>query len=362
MDNKKKKLLEDLYITSLVSLGLLGINESLIPKNSPLHKYTEFFAPILGMKFGYTIYQLYENHDNKIQQERKKELLKYYKEFLLNYKKLNQEFELKNPLEIFTLYEYLLYNGYLSKNKIFQYGEKKVKDIDSLLALDIINGKGVCRHTSSLLSDILLEEGIKAEPIIITVNNDLGIEYEEIEDRNREEIFNWLKERLINEEKIYEIYHDILNSIPDDKGAILSFEKDRRRSLKDLFLGNHEITYSIYDNKRYLLDPTNYYLFHFDEKNKKVIVNHEIKFPIHYKETKFLMNAQRNYPNLLPTFSDSLDSLSYEEEREIIKRTKKKYNRNLDLLEKFYLDNKDIYSEISYELEKTKVRNGKIIK
>ena len=362
MKDKKKKLLEDLYITSLLSLGLLGISETLIQKDSSLHNYIEFLAPILGMKFGYSIHQLYENHEDKIQQERKKELLKYYKEFLLNYKQLNQELELKNPLEIFTLYEYLLNNGYLSKNMFFQYSEKKLKDIDTLLALDVINGNGVCRHISSLLADILLEEGIRAEPILITINNDLNIEYEETDERNTKEILNWLKERFINEEKINEIYQYILENIPEDKGAILSFENGRRRSLKDLFFGNHEITYSLYDNKRYLLDPTNYQLFHFDENNKKVVENHEIKFPICYKETKMLMRVQRNYPNLLPTFKDHLDSLSYEEEREIIQKTKKKYNKNLDLLERFYLDNMDIYNEISTELKKTKVRNGKIIK
>ena len=47
------------------------------------------------------------------------EIRNLYNEFLNNYKTLNEMFDNKDPYSIYKMYINLLYNGYLSKDKIF---------------------------------------------------------------------------------------------------------------------------------------------------------------------------------------------------------------------------------------------------
>lgn len=85
-----------------------------------------------------------------------------YQEFITNYNKLNKLFDLSNPIEIYTMFHYLLYKGYLSVDKNFMFSGKVAKDIEGLFGVDVIAGKGVCRHISSMLVDILNNYGIES--------------------------------------------------------------------------------------------------------------------------------------------------------------------------------------------------------
>lgn len=55
-----------------------------------------------------------ESHTKEVQK-----IKTLYQEFLSEYVKLNRIFEFQNPIEIYTFYNKMLYDGYLSKNKNF---------------------------------------------------------------------------------------------------------------------------------------------------------------------------------------------------------------------------------------------------
>lgn len=87
------------------------------------------------------------------------EMKKIYDEIIRHYNELNEEFDFDDPVQMFALYVYMLKKGYLSLHQEYQYGEPK-KEIHGLLGAEVIMGKGVCRHTSAMLSDIFNDNEI----------------------------------------------------------------------------------------------------------------------------------------------------------------------------------------------------------
>ena len=67
-----------------------------------------------------------------------KQIRELYNYFLSNYNRLNKIFDLNNPLEIYTMFNYLLYKGYLSKNKEFQFSGKQARDLKGLSGLKLL--------------------------------------------------------------------------------------------------------------------------------------------------------------------------------------------------------------------------------
>lgn len=80
---------------------------------------------------------------------------KNYIEILQKTKKLAQELNLKNSLEIANLYTYLLWNGYFSRNKSLVYKSDDRLMVDGYYSLDIMNGYGVCLNFSDMLTDLI---------------------------------------------------------------------------------------------------------------------------------------------------------------------------------------------------------------
>ena len=107
-----------------------------------------------------------------------KEIRSLYQEFITNYNKLNRIFDLNNPIQIYTMFNYLLYKGYLSIDKNFEFSNKEARDIKGLYGTNVISGKAVCRHISAMLTDILNNYGIESNQLgvylmayVINVNN-----------------------------------------------------------------------------------------------------------------------------------------------------------------------------------------------
>ena len=88
-----------------------------------------------------------------------------YQEFIKNYNKLNKIFDLSDPIQIYTMFNYLLYKGYLSKDKNFQFSGKQARDINCLSGTNVITGQAVCRHISAMLTDILNDYGIESSQL-----------------------------------------------------------------------------------------------------------------------------------------------------------------------------------------------------
>ena len=76
-----------------------------------------------------------------------------YQEVLNSIYSLFCMLEITNPIDIFVLYSYLVRKGYLSVDHLFVCSND-VTDSIPLLAVNVIEGAGVCRHIACLLTDI----------------------------------------------------------------------------------------------------------------------------------------------------------------------------------------------------------------
>ena len=89
------------------------------------------------------------------------------KEINILYKNLN----LDNSIGKGLLFSYLLYNGYFSYNHKHTYSQKNIMDIRNSYSYDIFLGKGVCRHYSNMLNDILNYNSIKSYCLLVHISN-----------------------------------------------------------------------------------------------------------------------------------------------------------------------------------------------
>lgn len=84
---------------------------------------------------------------------------------------------LNDSLSISILFSYLLWNGYLSKDKMYCFNAKDRANIYNLFSLDIMTGNGVCLNTSDMLSDLLKVCDYQSAIIINKANRNIAINY-----------------------------------------------------------------------------------------------------------------------------------------------------------------------------------------
>ncbi len=276
-----------------------------------------------------------------------KELDSLYSEFINNYCELNKIFYLYNPIEIMILYNYMLYNGYLSNNKKFEFKDIYKKEINGLEKLNIIDGNGVCRHISYVLNDILRKESIFSYRLEVHLNN---IEYDIIEDKNGIDI-NSLKFKASDAIKDDEVLKEILKYIETlDKNKKYKLIKEivKDGSLLNQKIGNHAINLCVKDNIIYYLDPTHKIIYH---KESNILHSEEIDAEIKLLSS-FILNTNTSYFELKKLLDSNYSSEKENKEKTYIKRVNNKIKNNLDILESFYYFNRELYSEISYKLNK----------
>jgi hypothetical protein len=78
-----------------------------------------------------------------------------YKSIINSTAQLCHELNLKDSMDIFVVFNYLLWNGYFSKDKNYIYTLSERKNLMGYFGTDIINGKGVCLNKSYMLDNIL---------------------------------------------------------------------------------------------------------------------------------------------------------------------------------------------------------------
>jgi len=270
------------------------------------------------------------------------EIKKLYQEFIQNYNKLNKVFDLKNPIEIAAMYNYLLNGGYLSLNHSFIFGKSNVRNIISLAGINVLAGEGVCRHITGLLNDILNDYGIKAkmlngyiETIKIMIRELPRAKY------TKEELYAWIEKYVPEEEAKNKLYERVADS---DK---LEFKLIQDELLFRL-LWNHAITYTFYEGHNIFLDATNDWIFNLSTNTFNLLysVSGERMF---IKPFGSLLLSNATIGSYLDLKRDlkAYPCLDLEEEQKMAANTKAICRNNEDIFEEFYQENQGLIGDVA---------------
>lgn len=319
---------------------------------SVISSYTIFniglFVPqsntILPIELASLIILLYFliNDDKKYLSKDITEVKKLYEEFIINYNKLNTKFELSNPIEIFTLYNFLYKNGYLSKDKTFVKNNLNVCDIQPIMGANVLMGNGVCRHISTLFTDILNNNQINANNIGCHIETPVfDAEIVKKEDFSIDDTLKTLEtlSKYFKDEYEKAIYY--FNALYNNGEYLnMSFIPLENKKIKR---SNHLITIAQKEDINYFLDPTKEEIYKLD--NKTLYDNFGLPVKIN-KIYTFGYEAIRNIYNK--------NSTSTEEENKLINNTRKICENNIDVFDSFYKENKELYNDITNKLVRIK--------
>jgi len=288
--------------------------------------------------------------------EEKKQVLKLYKEFIIRYGKLNQTFGYEDPVQIYTMFTYLLRKGFLSKNKEYAFAKNKVVDEIPLLGSNVLMGQGVCRHTSFMLNDILKESDLPSA--IMCVKNkllssivDVSFEKSDSSSFSKEQLYNLINEHVSDYETILGFYHEVDDLISQNTPTKITFDIKLSFEENDNLKPDHVINLAIKDNKSYFLDPTNFRMYRIDylDKARLYDIHHN---QIYISETS--MNQYFNNKAAMKTIDKglTLTNISREEEVEKAIMTLDDCYQNVDVFAHFYHDNFHLYDEVAVRLNK----------
>lgn len=283
------------------------------------------------------------------------EIRTLYQQFIQNYNKMNKDFELNNPIQIYTMFNYLLYEGYLSKGKEFQFSGEEARDINPISGTNIIMGKGVCRHISSMFKDILNDYGIEAYNLgcyCRTYNVNINITEQPKYSYN--ELKEWVKKHIIDERTNCFLNAFIEELEKQEKYAEFSYKQEEDKNPIPKMVGNHAICFSRFNGQDYYLDPTQTRIYRLNPDSNTLFDNEEDSDMKIKLASSILSNNSKEYIKMKKMLLNSNPSIPIEEEQELVLRTKKLCEQNIDIFEQFYNDNSEIYDEISNRLVKIK--------
>lgn len=224
------------------------------------------------------------------------------KVILKNIKDTFQKLEPSNIHEYFYLYCYLLFNGYLSKDKYYEHNEAKTDEIVDRRIYDnynIYSGTGVCSANSVLLQKIFTELSLDSKVLEIKLEDIIG-------------------DKLMDIKRNVGVCYPILNTDSC----------------------NHAVVFAKTKESNFILDSTNIC-------ELEVIKDKQIYYP----NGSYLLDEE--------LLKASLPNITYNQEStitnqmllEYYRNIKKKCIENQKLLDCLYTENKENYKEISKKLE-----------
>ncbi len=288
----------------------------------------------------------------------KNQILILYQEFLMNYTILNRLFEMQNPVEIYAMFNYLLYNGYLSTNKKFEFQDQRLHGKFFASGSLVLTGKAVCRNISPMLTDILNRSQIKAYNLstyfpkyLINIKKVATPEY------SQEELANWINNHINDPKKSKKLIEKI-ERFSDDKGKNieLQLKKSEEQDFMESFFGNHVITMAIKDNKNYFLDSTSKSLFSsLDSDSYKLYNDKDQIIEIKKLKTLFWYNTLEEYLEIYKRLLGKYSSKPNLAEKMVIEKVSLLCENNKDVLNSFYNENKELYEEITNRIKTIKI-------
>jgi len=245
------------------------------------------------------------------------EIIFEYKKLLNKMATLAKELNMNNSLELSILFDYLLWNGYLSKTHKHEYKDNEETILLGMNFTDISNGIGVCRNYSEMLKDFLNHSGYNS---VILCN-----------------FFD---------------YENIVNKMLN------------RKSQKS----NHAYNL-IEDNGLYIYDSTNSVLYNLTRQDSALLAEGDYKYK-NDRKYKSIIRIYRSYDLCYSKKDEKLLDRLYSEKEFISPYNKNDFissrnvnleiiKNNLSLLEDFYSEAKPDIIGISEETQKVLMRKNK---
>ena len=338
--------------SSIFTIALILTNEFLLQDYSKIYKSINAIEiPLAGICF----YLCGSSAARRLHigEKEVKEAKKIYQNVIKNYNQLNKTFDFHNPIEIFTMYNYLLEEGYLSNKKEFEFEKSEFFDIWGAVGLDIINGKGLCRHAAMMLSDIFNDYGIYSHSLAVYCKvKENYIEEAEDGEYTTEDIMNMIhnnKIKINNNNDLQAFLEEIANNKEIKFNLVINDDKEESKIIRTI--GNHSITFAKQDEKNYYLDPTLFRIYRSDKQNKKRLFDNHTELEI--KKIPSILGQNKNL-EFFRKFKYNNSTISEEEQDKLINTTLDICEKNTDIFETFYNDNKILYQEICNNLEKVK--------
>lgn len=224
--------------------------------------------------------------DCKLYDKEYEQLDQIYNNFIDNYNNLNRTLDLQDPMDIFVMFSNLLASGYLSKDMKFEFD-----DNDSVLTLGINMG-----------TVVFTGEAVCRH--IATMLTDIFLNY--------------------------------------------NIEASNLSVKYDCLISNHLITTAIFQNKKYFLDPTNFTIFVMNQKNSKKLIcfDEELIVRGNYLFSLFGINCL----SASSIINSDLVCANLIDFKRSIKKIRRVFSANLDIINQFYNDNKELYMEANDKL------------
>ena len=262
------------------------------------------------------------------------EIKKIYNEIINDYGKLNKNLNLENPVEVYTLFNYALRKGYLSRNKNFtEYN--KASRMKTILGVYPITGVGVCRHIAQTLKDVLKASGIESNTLNVFQRPYTKEEAKEI-------IVKRANEKLENinvpeKVKIEMLANYILQELEKLNPVMTKIDKSIEKC------GNHVITVAVKGGKLHLLDSTQERIYKLDS-NKTILTSDFEGYTGARIIKKTFFGTRNEFTNVKKQIM--LPQTSEEEDNGYIKQTILLAKECDDMFQNFYDEHKDAYEEI----------------
>ena len=336
----------------LVSGGLVGVSNLFMMCSGMVNNsYLGYLSSLFYFSYLFLNYSNGENYTKDVN-----ELRNLYNEFIKNYNKMNKGFSFNEPISIYTMFNFLLNNGYLSKDKSFSCEDNKFYNLYAVLGSDVICGNGVCRHVASMLTDILNDYDISSlNAICYRPKCDFEFLPTTKEEYSREENMSIISKYVSSQEEYEKLREKFI--FLEEMGIYISAKcvvpKHHSRLER---IGNHLITYSLYDNKSYYLDPMLFNTYRMQEFKNGILCDNSNKNVFLRKNQFYRMNdlSDKEIKGFIKKMEDYQDSISLLEEDKIITETMNICDDNMDIFDKFYNDNYELYREIENKLVKIK--------
>lgn len=321
--NKIEKTLSKIGIGSLA----LSIPNIIAMSNLPEPTLVNYMIALTNIMS--VAYLSTQENDNE-QLQKLKDIKSLYQELIKEYNKLNNTFELKHPIEIYTLLYHMLQDGNLSHGRKLQFDNPtKLYEKPSIFGCHVINGKAVCRHIATLLKDIYRSYGINADTLIVS-NKDYSVDnYEKMI-----EFINTIDAHFQLEDLSLE---DLQYKHEDEINKFYHYYTKKDDNVIQSIIGNHMITSAIYNGQTYYLDPSQGRIYKPSQKNPNLLLDSKMLRDIKIIPLSNIGKLSK-LPKSYPTFAEYFKYMI---------NTQNIYFQNQDIIDKFYNEQRELYYYIS---------------